>query len=78
MPAECPQGVADLIAACMSELAADRPTAAEVAELLAGDAEELNARRIRPFRIGGEAEYAPVRCFHEAERRSNNSVVLSV
>ena len=52
----------------MSELAADRPTAAEVADLLAGDAEELNARRIRPFRIGGEAEYAPVRCNGAAKR----------
>ena len=60
--------MADLIAACMSELAADRPTAAEVADLLAGDAEELNARRIRPFRIGGEAEYAPVRCNGAAKR----------
>jgi hypothetical protein len=71
VPAECPQGVADLIAACMSELAADRPTAAEVAELLAGDAEELNARRIKPFRMGGDAEYAPVCCDDDAHAQSS-------
>lgn len=51
MPEECPQGVADLVAACLAEDAAERPSAADIVSLLEGDPAVLEARRLKRFKI---------------------------
>lgn len=56
MPEECPQGVADLVAACLAEDAAERPSAADIVSLLEGDPAVLEARRLKRFKIGAATQ----------------------
>lgn len=49
MPHDCPQGVADLVAVCLSQKASARPSAADIVGLLEGDPKLLEAARAKIY-----------------------------
>ena len=49
VPHDCPQGVADLVDACLAQKASARPSAAAIAALLEGDPRVLEAPRTKVY-----------------------------
>lgn len=59
MPHDCPQGVADLVGACLAQKASARPSAAEIAALLEGDPRALEAPRTKVYDPEEHSEVGP-------------------
>ncbi len=49
VPDDCPAGVADLVAACLSDKGSARPSAAEIVALLSGDPAALEKGRPKAY-----------------------------